>query len=295
MKKSIAILMAVLIIFTLASCKNSTADNVQTTQPQTESITAEATEISQSDTSTSVYAEKTDSETISASATTAPSTELTVESIPAETDPAKWTDEEIVAFYKAAAIRSKTEVKSIQKMTLDEMVVNNGDGLLGALVEMITPFLVSALEKNSTEFDGITGGYENLELSDTQSVKAYKSGNYTVIEMTMKEQTDGIHADRYSGTVGHAISVVGDISEVEKELPQFKIGFDKADISLHYANPKLRVKINKDGIIEKGTWTYTVKVNVKNLRVDAVRIPLGATVDTAHGSVGYIITVGGGF
>lgn len=291
MKKSIAIFMAVLITFTFASCKGETNTGEITTQPQSENITDEATENMQTDISTDAYTEKTGQETTELSSTTAPS----VENIPAETDPAKWTDEEIIAFYKAAAIRSKTKVRSTQEMTLDEMVVNEGDGFLGTLVEMITPFFVSALEKNSTEFDGITGGYEKLELSDTQYVKAYKSGNHTVIEMTMKEQTDGIHADRYEGTVGHAISVVGDISEVEKELPQFKIGFDNADISLHYADPKLKVKINEDGIIEKGTWTYTVEVSVKNLRVDAVRIPLGATVDTAHGSVGYIITVGGGF
>ena len=290
MKKSISIFMAVLMIFLFASCNNSSSSEEETTSLLTETVQP-VTKTQIESVSVSQQAEKSSSEV----SESVPSTATITENIPSENDPSKWTDEEIVAFYKAAAIRSKTEVKSIQKMTLDEMVVNEGDGLLGVLVEMITPFFVSALEKNSTEFDGITGGYENLELSDAQSVKAYKSGNYTVIEMTMKEQTDGIHADRYSGTVGHAISVVGDISEVEKELPQFKIGFDKAKISLHYSNPKLRVKINKNGIIEKGTWTYTVKVNVENLRVDAVRIPVGATVDTAHGSIGYIITVGGGF
>lgn len=290
MKKSISIFMAVLMIFLFASCNNSSSSEEETTSLLTETVQP-VTQTQIESTSVSQQAEKSSSEV----SESVPSTATFSESIPSENDPSKWTDEEIVAFYKAAAIRSKTEVKSIQKMTLDEMVVNEGDGLLGVLVEMITPFFVSALEKNSTEFDGITGGYENLELSDAQSVKAYKSGDYTVIEMTMKEQTDGIHADRYSGTVGHAISVVGDISEVEKELPEFKIGFDKAKISLHYSNPKLRVKINKNGIIEKGTWTYTVKVNVENLRVDAVRIPVGATVDTAHGSIGYIITVGGGF
>lgn len=293
MKKTIAIFMAVLMLFAFASCK----DNTNPAGTTLTSIAEETSRTVQSvqditDDITDVFS--TQEPTLTQSSII-PEVETTVKNLPTETDPAKWTDEEIVSFYKEAAIKSKTEVKSTQKMTLDEMVVNNGDGVLGVLVEMITPFFVSALEKNSTEFDGITGGYENLVLSDTKSVKAYKSGNYTVIEMTMKEQTDGIHADRYSGTVGHAISVVGDISEVEKELPQFKIGFDKADISLHYANPKLRVRINNDGIIEKGTWTYTVNVNVRNLRVDAVRLPLGATVDTAHGSVGYIITVGGGF
>lgn len=287
--------MAVLMLFCFASCGDSDAS--ETTAPQ-DGLLEEITEEFQND---SDYADvpQSDSSSVPGEMTTMMSTEtttqMTIENLPVETDPSKWTDEEIVAFYKAAAIRSKTKVKSVEYKNIDEMVVNDGDGLLGTLVEWATPFLVSALEDSQVEFDGITGGYENLELSDAKSVKAYKSGEYTVVEMTMKEQTDGIHADRYSGTVGHAISVVGDISSVEEALPMFKIDFENADIKLHYANPKLRVKINKDGIIEKGTWSYDVKINVKNLRVDAVRIPLGATVETAHGSVGYVITVGGGF
>lgn len=211
------------------------------------------------------------------------------------TDPSEWTDEEIVEFYKAAAIRSKTKVMSKQTMTLEEMVVNDGDGLLGNFVEMITPFLISALEDSSTEFDGITGGYENLELSDAESVKAYKSGEYTVVEMTMKEQVDGAHGDLHSGTVGHAISVVGDLAVVEEALPNFEIRFDDADVKLHYKNPKIKVKINKDGIIEKGTWTYKVYVTIANLYVGGRRLPLSATVESGYGTVDYIITVGGGF
>ena len=84
--------------------------------------------------------------------------------------------------------------------------------------------------------------------------------------MTMTEQTDGIHGDAYSGTVGHAITVVGDISVVEQELPQFDIGFEESDITLRYANPKLKVKINENGMIESGEWSYRVVVNLSNLR-----------------------------
>ncbi len=209
-----------------------------------------------------------------------------------ETDPSEWSEEEVIEFYKASAARSQSKVKSVQKMTLKKLSVNDGDGALGKFVDFVTPFFISALEKNSTEFDGITGGYDKLQLSDAKSVKAYKEGKYTVVEITLKEQTDGIHADSNSGSVGHAISVVGDISVVEKELPQFKIGFDKADISLKYSNPKLKVKINNEGIIESGVWSYTVCINVKNLRVDARKVPVGATVDKGYGEVDYIITVG---
>ncbi len=287
MKKFTAILTAILMVFAFASCKDNT--DAETTKPLTESDAIENI--------SDIYTEDaSDSQQASSSETTAPeASEPSVENIPTETDPAKWTEEEIVAFYKAAAIRSKTKVKSTEYKNLSEMVVNDGDGFLGKLVEMITPILISALEDSQVEFDGITGGYENLELSDAQSVKAYKSGNYTVVEMTMKDQTDGIHADRYSGTVGHAISVVGDISSVEEALPMLEIGFEEADIKLHYKNAALKVKINEDGIIEKGTWSYEIYITIANLYVGGRRLPLSATVESGYGTVDYIITVGGGF
>lgn len=289
MKKIFCFIMAAIAVLTLASCGLVKTPEEQTTEQQTD--TNEETSFYANGEGETVT--QTESNTEGSTELTNPNEEesSTEESASVEADPAKWTDEEIVAFYKAAAAKTHPHVKSVQTMTLKELVVNEGDGLLGKLVDMITPFLVSALEKNSTEVDGITGGYNNLQVSDTQSVKAYKSGNSTVIEMTLKEQTDGIHADQFSGTVGHAITVVGDISVVEKELPQFKIGFEEADISLRYTNPKLKVKIDENGMIESGAWSYTVFVKIANLRVDAVRIPLGATVETGYGSVDYKIVL----
>lgn len=216
-------------------------------------------------------------------------TEFITEPQSLSANPEEWTDEEIIAYYKSSALKSNSRTTSTQTMSLTEMVVNNGDGTLAKAVEFAKPFMIDALEKNSTEFEGITGGFNNLTLSDTESVKAYKSGKYTVIEMTLKEQTDGVHGDMYSGTVGHAISVVGDLSVVQEELPMFDIYFDNADMKLHYVNPTLKVKINEDGIIEKGTWSYTVNISVKNLKVEFI------TVDSGYGSVDYVIKVGGGF
>lgn len=280
--------MAVIMLFAFASC-NGKPDVQETTEADTEQKTVEGVTVRNEEetlTISSITVTDTNGETVT----------VVDESVSMPSaDPSEWTDEEIVEFYKAAAIKSKTAVKSKQTMTLEEMVVNDGDGFLGKLVEMITPFLVSALEDNSTEFDGITGGYENLELSDTESVKAYKSGEYIVVEMAMKEQVDGAHGDLHSGTVGHAISVVGDLAVVEEALPNFEIRFDDADVKLHYKNPKLKVKINENGIIEKGTWTYKVYVTIANLYVGAKRLPLSATVESGYGTVDYIITVGGGF
>ncbi len=275
-------------VFTLTACGNENQPEEQTTA-QHEEFSEENSEIINIDSTTLPETESTsESET---KVTNPDEEESSTEEAIIETDPAKWTDEQIIEYYKAAAAKTHPHVKSVQTMTLKELEVNEGDGLLGTLVEMITPFFVRALEKNSIEIDGITGGHSNLEVSDAKSIKAYKSGNYTVIEMAMKEQTDGKYADQFSGTVGHAITVLGDISVVEKELPQFDIGLDEADISLTYKNPILRVKIDENGIIESGEWSYTVFVKIANLRVDAVRIPLGATVKTGYGSVDYKIVL----
>ncbi len=295
MKKLIAIITAFLMLFAFASCGENKSNEEGKTEIVTdnagEKVTDEAgepvTELVETPESTEISDVVED--------TTVPETTLPPVSLSSD-NPAEWTTEEIVEFYKTAAINSKTRVKSKEKKALIEMVVNDGDGLLGTLVEWATPFLVKALEDSQVEFDGITGGYENLTASDVQSARAYKSGDYTVVEMKMKEQTDGIHDDRYSGSVGHAISVVGDISSVEEALSEwFEIDFENAKIALRYIEPVLKVKINKDGIIEKGTWSYTIKVNVENLRVAAVRLPIEALVEKAHGEVDYIITVGDGF
>ena len=292
MKKITAILTAFLMLFALASC------NGENNQPEknTEIVTDSAGEaVTDKDGETVTKLVEATEESTASESTTVPGTTLPTVSLSSD-NPAQWTTEEIVEFYKAAAINSKTKVKSTEYKNLEEMVVNDGDGLLGNFVEMATPFLVGALEDSQTVFDGVTGGYENLQASDIQSAKAYKSGEYTVVEMKMKEQTDGIHADRYSGTVGHAISVVGDISSVKEALAEwFVIDFENCKLTLRYTEPTLKVKINKDGIIEKGTWSYTIKINVSNLHIATVRLPIKVLIESAYGTVGYVITVGGGF
>lgn len=280
MKKLISVLLLATILITFASCKNAEDTQNETSQQITETTIIPSTSYTET---------QTDSTTVSESegVTSQINEEITV----SEKELSEWSAEEVVEFYKASAIKSQSKVKSVQKMTLKAISVNDGDGALGNVIELVTPILVSALEKNSTEFDGITGGYENLSVSDTSSAKAYKEGGYTVVEMTLREQTDGVHGETNSGTVGHAISVVGDLSVVESEFPQFKIGFDDAKVSLRYSNPKLKVKINNDGIIESGVWSYTVCVNIENLSVEGKKVPVGVTVDKAYGEVGYIITV----
>lgn len=204
-------------------------------------------------------------------------------------NPAEWTKAEIVNYYKKAANNSKG-VKSVQKMTMDNgMDVQLNNSALEFLIGLAEPIIKAALKANSTEFDGITGGYNDLVPSDIQSAKAYKEGNYTIIEMVPVEQKDDAYGDTFKGTVGHAISVVGNIAVVADNFPDWTINFKDAFVELHYKNPVLKVKINEKGIIEKGTWSYVVGVTVRNLQIESV------IVENAKTDINYVITTGGGF
>lgn len=204
-------------------------------------------------------------------------------------NPAEWTKAEIVNYYKMAANKS-TGVKSIQKMTMDNgMDVKINNGALNFMIGLAEPIIKAALKANSTEFDGITGGYNDLVPSDIKSAKAYKEGKYMIIEMAPVEQTDDAYGDTFKGTTGHAISVVGNIAVVADNFPDWNINFKDAFVELKYINPQLKVKINENGVIEKGTWSYVVGVTVRGLQIEKI------IVENAKTDINYVITTGGGF
>lgn len=204
-------------------------------------------------------------------------------------NPAEWSKEDIVAVYKNSAAKSHKVVESSQVYAMPKLIVNDGDGALGFFLKMITPVIASVLEKNAMSYEGITGGYTKMVPNDVQSAKAYKDGDYIVIEMVMVEQTDGIYGDYQGGSVGHAVNVLGNVATAVEQFPAFDIKFEEADIKIHYTKPTVKVKINKDGVIEKGTWSYDAQIYIRNLKIDSIMI------DKADAEIIYTITTGGGF
>ncbi len=204
-------------------------------------------------------------------------------------DPKEWNKDEVVRFYRESAQKS-TSAKSIQTMTMNNgMDVKLNSSAIEFLIELAEPIIKLALKNNSIEFDGITGGYNSLVPSDVQSAKAYKDGDYTIVEMVMVEQTDDAYGDTYKGTVGHGISVVGNIAVVADNFPDWTINFKDAFVELKYVNPVVKVRINKNGVIEKGTWSYVVNVHVKDLQIESV------IVKEAKTEIDYVVRTGGGF
>ena len=204
-------------------------------------------------------------------------------------NPEEWTKEQIVYMYKQAATKSHESAETSQTMSMPKLVVNDGDGAVNWFVQMLIPVINSVLEKQATTYGGITGGYKNLVPSDVDTAKAYKDGKYTVIEMRMVEQTDGIYGDAQGGTVGHAINVLGNVATAVEQFPDFDIKYEEADIKVHYADPIVKVRINENGIIEKGTWSYTAEVYIAHLQINSIMI------DKAEAEIDYVIVVGGGF
>ncbi len=180
-------------------------------------------------------------------------------------DPTSWSTERIVEEYKSAAAKSTAGVKSNMQITLVDIDVNNGQ--YDKAMSVVKPIISKFIESNNTVNDGITGGFENLVVGDVSSAKAYKNGSNTVIEMTMVEQTSGPKEDANSGSVGHAITAVGDIDTVVKSLTDMGLPLElsEQDTKIYYTNPTVKVEIGAEGKIVSGTWSYRVEICMDNM------------------------------
>ena len=273
LKKIIVLFLAFAVIFSLSACKNDENTKESATTVSAEVITT--------------VAEKTVQDEI-----TSPADETQI-SLPETTavsdDPSMWNTEYIVDFYKNAAKKSHSGTKSAHGIELKKISVNNGQ--YEGLFEFITPIMSKLLANNSEDKDGITGGYNNLTASDVASAKAYISGDNTVVEMIMKNQVSDPHDDALSGSVGHAITAVGDIGQVVTQLSDLGLPLElsEKDTKIYFSNPTVRVVIDGNGKIINGTWKYTVEIRMDNFKA------FGKTVETASVIMDNILTVGGGF
>ncbi len=209
-------------------------------------------------------------------------------------NPADWSVAQIVDYYKKAAGKTHNSVTSYQNMTMRKGSLS-APGINSTLLNFAEGVMSTALENNSMDIKGITGGHQKLVASDVASARAYKSGNNIVVEMKMKEQTDKGNGEMYEGTVGHAISVVGDIDSV---IGQFSgLGMEAKiadnDCTLQYKNPVLKVTINNNGMIINGTWSYVVYITLNNLEIKAMGLTV--PVKQATSIVDFYVILNGGF
>ncbi len=295
MKKIIAAISAFLMLISLAACGNENKDEITTAEnlgggdieetevtneqdvPENENVTEIVTEI--------VTNLEGETEIVTDVVTKKPSTSNvgTYE----KKDPSEWTAAEVVNFYKKACNNS-TSVISTQTMVMRQGTIKC-DGVSEGLLSLADGLIRVVMNNQKTDTAGITGGYKRLTVNDCKTAKAYKDGDYTIVEMTMKDQTDGANGDTFSGTVGHAISVVGGVEMVVDKFKDWNVEYKDGDIKIHYTEAKVKVRINSDGVIEKGTWSYVTTPEVNGLKI------IGLDINNAGCVIDYKVVVGGGF
>lgn len=271
-KRVLALVFFLLLIFSLSACKGKkkTDDTQESTTTAINTIIEGGTENTfdtQYDSgygTSEVYVPQSSqfADPVATSPVTQTTNSATTEAVD---DPSNWSKERIVEEYKNAATKSNSSVKSTMKITLKDISVNNGE--YDKAMSFVKPIIGKFIESSSTESTGITGGFQNLVPQDVSFAKAYKNGSNTVIEMTMVEQTSGPKEDANSGSVGHAITAVGDINAVVSDLTEMGLPLElsEQDTKIYYTNPTVKVTINENGEIVGGTWSYTVKICMDNM------------------------------
>lgn len=299
--KLLALMMALALVFSLAACGDKTEE--QSTNPSENPAVAESgnddVTLDPADPDATTPSEDASAdasnETPSENVTTPDGqvdTKTNTSTKAASTDKGlNSTDKaEIIKFYQAAANKS-AKTKKVQKLTLASL--NGGSGFVGTIISSFESIAKSALAKNSTQSEGVPGGYSKLVPSDLVSASATSDGKYTTIKMTPKEQTDQPKSQWDKGPVGHAIGVLGDIDNALKEIPAVTIEYEGSGrtLTLTYKKPFVNVKIdNNTGKIVSGSWGYDVHIKIDNVKV---QLGLSATLKGASGVVNQRITMPG--
>lgn len=196
----------------------------------------------------------------------------------------------VVAFYnKAVNATVKNPPKGKQTMKLEKL---EGTGGLGKILGSFEGIAKKALEKNSTDTNYIPAGdHGDVLPTDVKNAKATNDGKYTTVSFDVKPQTDGPKESSSKGPVGRSIGTLGNVQNALDQLPGVSVTSGIENIKLTYDHAYVTVKIdNNTGKIVSGTWHYKVNVNVNNLGVKVIGIP--ASVDTLHGIIDYTVKIG---
>ncbi|MBQ2812194.1 MAG: hypothetical protein IJE63_02990 [Clostridia bacterium] len=258
MKKISALLMAVVLAFSLAACGGNDEPETTTQTPDTVETTENAVA------TTDVTAENTEAVT-SEEATTveAVTDEAVSEEETSEAQGLDLNDKQAVLDYYNAAVRKtdKDWPKGQQTMKLSRDITGDG-ALVGMFVKMVTPIAKLVLNNNSSETDWVPGEGD-LRLSDCESISATAKNGVVTVKIKLKSQVDGSDGDPHNG--GPVARGIGTLGSIDEALSQLGITLDEGreTVALTYKNAGLTANISEEtGKITSGTWTYTVDIHV---------------------------------
>lgn len=301
MKRILAIIMVLAMVFAFAACKpkddgkDTTAPGVSgdaVTNDNNESVPADASEADASE------AESTDAAEVSTDASGKP-VETTAQSGSqdgSQTDNKKGlnsTDAKaVVDFYnKAVKASVKNPPKGKQTMELEKLEAKGG--LVAKIIDKFENAARKTLKENSGDTNYIPAGDHgdvNYK-TDVKNAKATSDGKYTTIYFDVNPQTDGPNESSSKGPVGRSIGTLGSVQTAIDALKVVKIKDGLNNIKLTYDHAYVTVKVdNSTKKIVSGTWHYKVNVNANNLEVSI--FGLSSPIDTLTGIVDYTVKIG---
>ena len=301
MKRILAIIMVLAMVFAFAACKpkddgkDTTAPGVSgdaVTNDNNESVPADASEADASE------AESTDAAEVSTDASGKP-VETTAQSGSqdgSQTDNKKGlnsTDAKaVVDFYNEAVKASvKNPPKGKQTMELEKLEAKGG--LVAKIIDKLENAARKTLKENSGDTNYIPAGDHgdvNYK-TDVKNAKATSDGKYTTIYFDVNPQTDGPNESSSKGPVGRSIGTLGSVQTAIDALKVVKIKDGLNNIKLTYDHAYVTVKVdNSTKKIVSGTWHYKVNVNANNLEVSI--FGLSSPIDTLTGIVDYTVKIG---
>ena len=300
MKRILALIMVLAMVFAFAACKGKD-DGATTTDPSS----AGGEVIDNGDGSTPVDASAADSTEAGSNDASEVSTDASGKPVetPSQvagsqggsqggsTPAAAKTVAEIVADYVKARKATKPAPAGKQTMVLNGKI--SGDGGLGGLLKFASPVINDVLKNNSTDTDYVpASSHADLKASDVKSAKAIVSadGKYTDYIIYVKDQTDGPNGDSHNGgPVARGVGTLGSIDEALKQLgAEFKSG--KENVKLTYTNAYIKARVdNSTGKIINGTYHYLVKISISEAEL---KLGISAKVKNMHGEVDYTVNIG---
>ena len=195
-------------------------------------------------------------------------------------DPAKWTTQQIVDYYKfGMAMEDNSDVMTDQSFEL----IGSLDGKAAILNNPVK----LAMKLAAQPYNALTGGYWAIQPSELKSADAHREGDYIVINLYPLDQTDGPNGDEHEGTVGHVVNVVQGIDDfigyVEKNFSVLNAKYDDDSVVLKYSNAYAKdVKINTNtGKMESGNWGYTLDVYLDHCSM------AGINFENFHTTIGW--------
>ena len=195
---------------------------------------------------------------------------------------------EVLKYYQLVAAKNE---KKTYKTTMTLKKLDGGSGAIGSFISMFEPVAKKALDKNSTENEGVPGVPEKIKVTDWKSATAVNDGTYTTLNIQVVPQTDGPNGKVHEGTVGRSISVLDGVQAAVDQLDGFSADFENGKLALNYKNAYIKVKVkNSTGEFVKGAceWHHEVNVDIDHLDVKMVfNVKLNGTKGVVDYKVAY--------